>query len=102
MEFAENENTANTNSFTRYVWLKLEIKRLEAELKELQPAIIEEVKTERKTEFGTFKVNHRKKWTYPEHVNALDLQVKGLKKQAEANGSAQAELGEPYITFKAA
>ena len=42
----------------------------------------------------------RKSWTYPAGVRAMEAQLKGAKKAAEADGSATATTGAPYWTIR--
>lgn len=43
----------------------------------------------------------RKTWSYPAGVQALEAQLKGARKAAEADGSATSTTGSPFWTIRA-
>jgi len=86
----------NKQLFTQYATIKNQITELELQLKELQPQILEELATvdDKQVELdqvGVFSVTHRKTWTYPIEILALQKQVKDVEKSSQADGTATFE-----------
>ncbi|GIV58259.1 MAG: hypothetical protein KatS3mg042_1172 [Rhodothermaceae bacterium] len=77
---------------TRYLELKAEIKRLQAELETLQPAILAALweEPEQRAEYGGYQltVGTRRTYAYSERVQALEQELKTLKKREEQDGTA--------------
>ncbi len=89
--------------FKQYAIIKSQIKLLEEQAKELQPALMaefEEANTDTiESDDGLFTVNAKKNWIYTEAVQDLELQVK--EKQAEEKATGLATYDEvKYLVFK--
>lgn len=86
----------------KYADLKNSIKRLEEEAALLQPEIMAEMgdAQEISTEFGTFTVASRRKWTYPESVEKSREELKKAELEAQQTGYATYDE-KPYLVFKA-
>lgn len=83
-------------NFLRYAEIKKQIKELESELEELQPLVfsdMEEIGPDAKveTELGAFSFMKRKAWKYSETVVEKEKALKDLKKNEEADGTAEFE-----------
>ncbi len=78
----------------KYAFLKAKIKELNDQLKELEPAITEEVVSNGepiKTNYGTFSLSSRKKITYSK---SLQKKIAAIEKEKEIeviNGKAKVE-----------
>lgn len=83
--------------FQRYADLKLQIKKIEAELDILQPDIAAELETvdgsDSKVEMdiGSFSFMKKKKWKYSADVAEKTDELKKLKEYEEAEGVASFE-----------
>ena len=92
------------NLLVRYLELKAEIKRLEAELKEIQPVILAALweEPDQRAEYSGFdlSVSTRRTYAYSEHVKALQDEVKALKKREEQDGSAVLTKHTSFIVVR--
>lgn len=86
--------------FNDYATLKEAEKEIQAKLDELKPKIIELMgeNEEINTDFGSFVIGKRRRWTYPENINQLGERYKEAKIEAERTGEAQYEEN-PYLIF---
>ncbi len=88
-----------------YADLKAQISVLENQLEILKPeveTIVVELAPEDKvveTEFGTFTMVPKRKYTYSEAVQLAEKALKDTKKNEEATGVATYEVN-PYVLFK--
>lgn len=89
----------------KYAEIKAIIAKYEAELEELKPAIIQVVEEMNpadktvETDFGTFSMVSKRKYTYPAEIEAAETALKQSKKEAEAKGTAP-YVENPYLLFK--
>ena len=51
-------------------------------------------------EWGSFSINTRKKWAYPQQVQDAEKVYKAARKASEADGSATFTEGDPFIVFR--
>jgi hypothetical protein len=79
-------------AFKEYEVLKLESKKIEDRIKELQPTILSAVPedAEVKGEYGVFTVQKRAKWKHTDTVDNLEQELKVLKADEIARGDATA------------
>lgn len=90
----------------RYAEIKAEISALETLIDEMKPDIVQIVEAanpedhEVVTDFGTFTVVQKRKYTYTPDVIKKEEEVKQLKKEQEAKGEAEYTI-LPYLMFKA-
>lgn len=86
----------------RYEELKLIVKECTTELDMLAPLIIPEIPegAEIKTANGSFVLQSRSKWIYPEIVKTLETKLKEEQKKAQATGTATEEKGAPYLVYR--
>lgn len=88
--------------FERYETVKLQIRDLEKELKEITPDIIAHVpEGGMTTHVGTFSVSSRAKWLYSSDLRIKEKQLKEDQKYEQKTGIATQEAGTPFITFRA-
>lgn len=89
----------------RYLELKAEIKRLKQELEDLQPTILNALweEPENRTEYGGYEltVGMRKSYEYSERVARLQDELKALKKQEEADGTARLKRHTSFVVVRA-
>ena len=97
----------NTDELLQHaIDIKAAAKRLETSLAAIQDELTKRVEagdldpTFSHNDWGFTWSAGRRTWTYPAGVQALDAQLKGAKKAAEADGSAVATLGESFWTIK--
>ncbi|MEL6446287.1 MAG: hypothetical protein AAFQ86_18910 [Bacteroidota bacterium] len=85
----------------RYLHLKAEIKRLTAEMKDLEPVILNSLMDEdgdRAEHLGcVLEVRTRRRWSYSGYVDQLTDELKATKKLEEANGTAKLEAVAAHI-----
>ena len=90
----------------RYLELKAEIKRLYAELKELQPLILAALFEEphQQTTYQGFEltIGERRTWDYSPKVKALQDELKALKKHEESTGLAAIKRHTSFVIARAA
>ena len=83
-------------AFTKYAQLESQIQALEEEKEALKLDVINEMETEGLSTFkiiqGTFSMQERKTWKYSPSVEKEEAKVKELKKEEEADGTAQAKV----------
>ncbi|WP_457651332.1 hypothetical protein [Rhodocaloribacter sp.] len=76
----------------RYLEIKAEMKRLEEELRELQPVILAALweEPDERAEYAGYEltVGARRTYAYSERVETLKKELKALKKQEEQDGTA--------------
>ena len=88
----------NTLELRHYAELEAQIRKLEAQKKELKKSIQAELETSEaksiKTNLATFSLQERKKWTYSEDIRAREIEVKQLKKEEEEDGTATFEISK--------
>ena len=72
--------------------LEAQSKEIELKKEQLRPvilrALIESSVTKMETPFGSFAVQKRKKWEYPESVLEIGEEFKAAKAKAESTGDA--------------
>lgn len=89
--------------FEKYAEKKKQVAVLEAEIKELQPQIAEELINRSlpnlEFKFGKFTLATRKNWTYSIEIQAAEALLKNQKKIEELDGTAKAEETQ-YLVFK--
>lgn len=80
-----------------YEEAKIELKRLDALCKELQPEIIPYLPKDSISngKYGTFSFNKKTTWTYPPETEAIEQELKERKKADIAKGIAHGE--ESYV-----
>ena len=92
----------NKEIYQQYAKIKNQIKALEAEAKELEPQIVEDMGEEKSisTTIGSFYITKRKSWTYSQALNELasGLRIKQIMEQS--NGTAKSKESQSLI-FKA-
>lgn len=84
----------------KYAALKLVIKEAEAELKELQPTIKEQLEEGNKYDIGNAVIElmpGKPAWKYSEATMALDSELKATKKEEEQLGVATQVRGESFV-----
>lgn len=85
----------NKELLKNYSEVKKQIKELEVKADELQPLVLAELTSagvdKVESEFGTFSITERNKWTYPDYVKSAEKKFKDEKKKAEENGDAKSE-----------
>ncbi|MEL6771483.1 MAG: hypothetical protein AAFP18_10505 [Bacteroidota bacterium] len=85
----------------RYLELKAEVKRLTAEMKALEPTILNSLMDEdgdRAEHLGcTLEVRSRRRWSYSSYVDQLAAELKAMKKLEEANGTAKLEAITSHV-----
>lgn len=94
----------------RYLELKAEIKRIQAEIDEIQPAILdallaepEEDGRQKVTHMGhTISVQRRKKWVYPQHLVQMRRDLGRYEKDARADGDAELKSETAFLRVTAA
>lgn len=90
----------------RYLQLKSELKRIEAEIKELQPEILAALweEPEHQTAFMGHKltIQTRKSFAYSDEVSILQKQVRDLKKHEEREGIASLKKHTSFIVVREA
>jgi len=84
--------------------LKIEQRKIEAEIEEIYPEILEEVKdmddgTVIEMSEGTFTVSFRRTWTYTEELEKKAEALKIAKKEEEQKGLATYTT-KPSVIFK--
>lgn len=88
----------------KYATIKQEIKRLETEEDEMKPLISDlvlELNPDDRTvatDFGVFTIVPKRKYSYSDDIIQAEEDVKTLKKEAEAKGTA-AFVEQPYLKF---
>jgi len=90
---------------TRYLEIKAELKRLDAELKELQPLILNALweEPDNRAEYAGFEraIGTRRTFAYSEAVQELERTAKELKKEEEQNGEAVLTRHTSYVIVRA-
>ncbi len=88
----------------RYLELKAEIRRLEEELKALQPVILAALweEPEHRTEYAGYEltVGTRRSYAYSEHVDRLQEELRALKKQEEQDGTALIKRHTSFVVVR--
>jgi hypothetical protein len=88
----------------RYLEIKAEMKRLEAELKELQPLILAALweEPEQKAVHAGFELNigTRRSYAYTDAVKALEGEVRRLKKEADTQGLATLNRQTSFVVVR--
>jgi len=87
--------------YQQYAELKSQIKDLQFQAKELEGEIFGEISdmdgSKLETEYATFSVMYRPKWKYSTELSnkeeQLKLKLKQMKKQEEADGTAEQVSG---------
>ena len=81
-----------TEPLERYLSLKAEIRRLTDEMKELEPEILAALMDEPEETCDylgcRLTVRRRRTYEYSERLERMKQELRGLKKQEEANGTA--------------
>lgn len=92
----------NKQIYQQYAKIKNQIKALEAEAKELEPQIVEDMGEVRSiaTTIGLFFITCRKSWTYSQALNELATGLKIKQIMEQSNGTAKAKESQS-LTFKA-
>ena len=88
--------------FLQYATLKNQIKILEREMTQLQPAVMEAMEGNDEVEvkeIGTFIIGHRRAWVYPEPLERAKANLKEAEKNAQRLGEAT-YTENPYLLFK--
>lgn len=89
----------------RYLEIKAEMKRLQAELEELQPLILtalwEEPDQEAFYQGYQLTVGTRRTYQYSEAVAALQKELKSLKKREEQEGTAVLSRHTSFVVVRA-
>lgn len=82
------------NAFAKYESIKIQIKKLEAELNEIKPLIEEYVPEDKKVpgEYGVFSKTKKSKWIFSQFVKDKEEQLDELKEVEKADGTAQKEV----------
>jgi hypothetical protein len=93
----------NKENLNRYAELKAQIKALEAEVDDLKPGILAEMKASEADKVdhdaGTFTVSRRKSWTFTPKVESIRESLKTAEADEKADGSATFEETE-FLLFK--
>ncbi len=87
----------NKNKYKQYADLKIQIKELTNQLKEVESEIIDEVTeaegNKLETKYATFSMMYRPKWKYTDELkekeNLVKEKIKIMKKEEETNGKAE-------------
>lgn len=94
----------NVEKIKEYEAIKLQIKELESQAKELEPVVREALESieedQIETDNGKFYFTTRKTWKYTEAVTTKEAEVKALKKEEEENGRAKASESKS-VTYRA-
>lgn len=89
--------------YEEYALLKLKEKELKDRLKTMEEALFNDMQSKEldsfKTDYGTFSVNYRKNWDYPEEIAQEEEELKMHKKLVQLNGLAKSYVN-PYVTFR--
>ena len=100
LRYLDDEHT-----LIRYMEIKAEMKRLEAEMRQLQPALLSALweEPENRTEFGGHElvIGTRKTYAYSPAVEALQDELKALKRREEATGLATVTRHTSYVMCRA-
>jgi len=105
MEYKEPEDkTQIDKKLKRYAELKSIVKGMEAELKELEYQVAQEVATEYdgrlELPIGTFTIQMRKKWQFSEKILEMEEKVKKAKKYEQMERVATVIEEKPILVFK--
>jgi hypothetical protein len=92
----------NKELLERYANLKNLIRDAEAQIKEIQPEVLEIMgdNEELSTDFGTFTIGHRRTYKYPESIVEAEEKLKAAKKEVEQTGIGCSYTENPYLIFK--
>lgn len=87
------------NKLRRYEEIKLEIKDLESEMKELNEEITANLEPEQvvETERGKFEIRMRANWKYSGKHESIKQQLKEIEAEERADGTAK--LTESKVLF---
>ena len=95
--------SAATNIFKQYAEYSQKIKELEQLKEDLKPQILEAIDDApdhfMNTEFGYFSAMERKSYTYSDSITSLEAEIKKVKKQEEADGTATIKSITRYPVF---
>jgi hypothetical protein len=105
MEYKEPEDkTQIDKKLKRYAELKSIVKGMEAELKELEYQVAQEVATEYdgrlELPIGTFTIQMRKKWQFSDKILEMEEKVKKVKKYEQMERVATVIEEKPILVFK--
>ena len=94
-----------TEPLERYLNLKAEIRRLTEEMKELEPMILDALMDEPEEVCDymgcRLTVRRRRTYEYSERVERIKQEMRGLKKQEEANGTAKLVRHTSFVVVQA-
>lgn len=97
----KGDNNIDKNKFVEYANIKNQIKELTLKSKEIEKEVFQKMKEieadKVNSDFGTFSIVKRSKYTYPEYVTELENKYKIKKKESEKNGDAKVELQESLM-----
>lgn len=90
------------NWLREYEAKKLAIKELERDVDALKGFILPLLPEDAKiaTDTGTFTMESRIKWTYSPMVQEAERDLKDAKKREEADGTAVAGTGDPFLVYR--
>lgn len=84
--------------YSEYAVVKAEMSVLEMKAKQLQKEIIKDMASKNQEKvlvpYGSFSIQKRKTWSYPDYVVEKELEVKALKAKAESTEEAIASVSE--------
>ena len=86
----------NETIFSKYADIEAQIQALEEQKEAIKLDVIAEMESEKLSTFkiiqGTFSMQERKTWKYSPVVEKEEAKVKEMKKEEEADGTAQAKV----------
>jgi|GEM_PF-1670672 len=99
LRYLDDETT-----LARYLEVKAEIKRLESELKELQPQILSALweEPDNQTEYAGFElsIGTRRTYTYSYRVRDMEKAVREQKKEEERQGTAELTRHTSFVIVR--
>lgn len=90
--------------FERYAKLKVEEKKIKAEIESLAPMILGEVPDGESIDlsgYGTFTSKRRTEWLYSTELQVAEEEVKSRRFREQQDGTAIEKPGTPFLEFRA-
>lgn len=89
-------------AFKRYEGLKIEEKRIKAELEELKPVILPHISADSpvETDQGTFTIKSKMDYEYSQETQQQEASLKDRKTREVQDGTATAKSGTPYVEYR--
>lgn len=95
-------NETTVTNLKLYEELTIEKRTLESRIEALKEVIVPELELGQKIEtgLGIFTLDSRKKWLFSDKVKDLEKQLKAAQAREQADGSAEAVDGDPYLVYR--